>query len=248
MDNLSIVVLFLVVLAFALAVGVVHGVQRRQFWVILTDAMDVMFYGFTELPDALHKASGASKEQLQKRINQTKGSIYTLCRGEITEEEFWQNFVNGAIWSWTNEKGDVLEVCPDRLKEAFRNNMKRSVPGVLKLYQRLHVAGIQFYLASDHFNEMVPLLIEWHPEVFGRIIPKGNLFWSCELGMVKQDSEFFPYVLDMLRSRGIGPGNIIFIDDNLKNVKEARENKIAAIQFKSAGQLEEALKEIGLKF
>lgn len=248
MDNLSLVVLFLVLLVFALAVGVVHGVQRRQFWVILTDAMDVMFYGFTELPDVLHKASGASKEQLQERINQTKGSIYALCRGEITEEEFWQNFVNGAIWSWTNEKGDVLEVCPDRLKEAFRNNMKRSVPGVLKLYQRLHAAGVQFYLASDHFNEMVPLLIEWHPEVFRKIIPMGYRFWSCELGMVKQDSNFFPYVLDMLRSRGIGPGNIIFIDDNPKNVERARENKIAAIQFKSAGRLEEALKEIGLKF
>ena len=248
MDKLSFVVLLLVLLAFALAVGVVHGVQRRQFWVILTDAMDVMFYGFTELPDVLHKASGASKEQLQERIEETKGSIYALCRGEITEDAFWRNFVEGPIWSWTNEEGQALKVRPDRLKEAFRDNMRRNIPGVLKLYQRLHAAGIQFYLASDHFNEMVPLLIEWHPEVFRKIIPMGYWFWSCELGMVKQDSEFFPYVLDMLRSRGIGPGNIIFIDDNLRNVKEARENKIAAIQFKSAGQLEEALKEIGLKF
>ena len=248
MDKLSIVVSFLVLLAFALAVYVVHGVQRRQFWVILTDAMDVMFYGFTELPDVLHKASGASKEQLQERIKETMESIYALCRGDITEDEFWWNFAKGPIWSWINEKGDVLEVRPDGLKEAFRNNMRRNIPGVLELYRRLHAAGVQFYLASDHFNEMVPLLIEWHPEVFGKIIPMGNLFWSCELGMVKQDSNFFPYVLGELRSRGIGPGNIIFIDDNLKNVKEARENKIAAIQFKSAGQLEEALKEIGLKF
>lgn len=248
MDRLSFIVLFLVLLVFALAVCVVHGVQRRQFWVILTDAMDVMFYGFTELPDVLHKASGASKEQLQERIEEIKGSIYELCRGGITEDEFWWNFVNGAPWSWTNEEGQALKVRPDCLKEAFRDNMRRNIPGVLELYRRLHAAGIQFYLASDHFNEMVPLLIEWHPEVFGKIIPMGYRFWSCELGMVKQDSNFFPYVLDMLRSRGIGPGNIIFIDDNLKNVKEARENKIAAIQFKSAGQLEEALKEIGLEF
>ena len=248
MDKLSFVVLLLVVLAFALAVGVMRGAQRRQSWVILTDAMDVMFYGFTELPDMLHEASGASKEQLQKRVNETMEGIYALCRGEITEEEFWQNFVNGATWSWANEEGQALAVCPNDLKKAFRDNMRRNIPGVLELYKRLHAAGVQFYLASDHFSEMVPLLIKWHPEVFRKIIPKGHRFWSCELGMVKQDPNFFPYVLGMLRSLGIGPNIIIFIDDNLKNVERAQECGIMAIQFESAEQLEETLKEIGLKF
>ena len=248
MDRLYLVVLFLVVVGIAMAVSVAYWTQRRQSWVILTDAMDVMFQGFTGLADELHKASGASKEQLQKRIDETMENIYALCRSEITEDEFWQSFVNGATWRWTNEGGNALTVYPNDLKKAFRDNMKRSVPGVLELYKRLHAAGVQFYLASDHFKEMVPLLIKWHPEVFRKIIPKEHRFWSCELEMVKQDPNFFPYVLGMLRSRGIGPNIIIFIDDNLGNVERAQECGIMAIQFESAEQLERALKKYGLKF
>ena len=246
MDKFSFVVPFLVVLAFTLAVGVVHGIQRRQFWVILTDAMDVMFYGFTELPDVLHKASGASKGQLQKRIDETMGSIYALCRGEITEEGFWQNFVAGATWTWVDDKNNAIEVDPIALRNVFRENMRNCIPGVSELYQELYEAGVQFYLASDHFKEMVPQLISWHPEVFETIVPKGRQFWSCELGMVKQDPDFFYCVLEKLKTRGIGPGNIIFIDDNPKNIEVARKYGIVTIRFNSAEQLRGDLREMGL--
>lgn len=213
--------------------------------VILTDAMDVLFCGFSDLETLLSENSGIPETQLKSRIHEELDDLWRLCRGEITETAFWWEFIRGLAWK--NNEGEVVEPYLSDFLQVFRNNMKRSVPGTFELYQRIvKEHGVQLFLASDHFSEMVPKLIEWHREVF-RAIPEGNRFWSCNLGLVKRDQQFFPRVLDAMReSFGIERENIVFVDDSATNVEVARQNGIDAIRFASAEQLNAELKTYGL--
>ena len=213
--------------------------------IILTDAMDVLFCGFTDLETLLSKNSGISAAQLKYRIHEKLDDLWALCRGEITETSFWQRFVYGVVWESDDNK--IIEPHMSDFLQVFRDNMRRSVPGTFELYQMvMQEHGVRLFLASDHFKEVVPQLISWHPEVF-RAIPESNRFWSCDIGLVKRDPDFFPYVLNVMeKSFGIDRENIVFVDDSQVNVEVARRNGISAIHFKSPEQLNAELWDYNL--
>ena len=55
-----------------------------------------------------------------------------------------------------------------------------------------------------------------------------KLYLSDEIGQKKPDKEFFTHVIDSL---GIGPEQLLFIDDNTENIESARSLKINTIHF-----------------
>lgn len=215
---------------------------------ILTDAMDVLFPGFTGLAAKMSDYSGIPEEQLQARVHEMLDDLWELCRGRITEIEFWRRFANGIIWK-LDAKANIITPDPNVFLQAFRDNMKRSVPGTFEIYRSL-IESRQvrsLFLASDHVREIVPLLVKWHPEVF-EWISWDRRFWSCEIGMVKRDPGFFPLVLSVMRSYGHTRNEILSIDGSEENVRVAREdNEMNAIRFTSAEQLAKDLRAYGLK-
>ena len=194
----------------------------------------------TDAETLLSESSGISETRLKARIHEELDDLWKLCRGEITETNFWWRFIRGITWESNGDK--ILEPYLSDFLQVFRDNMKRTVPGTFELYQRIvEKRGVQLFLASDHFSEMVPQLISWHREVF-RAIPESNRFWSCDLKMVKRDPGFFPHVLGVMeKSFSIKREDIVFVDDSEVNVEVARQNGIDAIRFTSAEQLNAAL-------
>lgn len=213
---------------------------------VLTDAMDVLFWGFTGQIQFLHEVSGASKSQLSARNLETLDDLWSACRNNMSEDDRWERFVAGV--DWTDDEGNPVYPESKKLLMAFRDNMRKSIDGTFEIYQKLSEQyGLTFYLASDHVAEIVPQLIEWHPEVF-KLIPERRRFWSCDLKLVKQDSEFFPHVLTVMeKDSGIKCDEILFIDDSEGNIEMARKNRIEAICFTSAQQLVEDLKAYGFE-
>ena len=213
---------------------------------VLTDAMDVLFWSFTGLIQFLHDVSGASKSQLSARNLETLDDLWSACRNDMSENERWERFVAGV--DWTDDEGNPVYPEPKKLMMAFRDNMRKPIDGTFEIYQKLSKQyGLTFFLASDHFAEIVPQLIEWHPEEF-EFIPEERRFWSCDLKMVKGDPEFFPFVLKIMEEKfGIHKDEILFIDDSEENIEMARKCGIQAILFTTAEQLTEDLKAYGFE-
>ena len=79
-----------------------------------------------------------------------------------------------------------------------------------------------------------------------RILDKYNLnilfdkiYISSEMKLAKPDISFFNYVLD---KENINPKEVLFIDDNIKNIEGAKKVKIDSILFKNNIELIDKIK------
>jgi len=72
-----------------------------------------------------------------------------------------------------------------------------------------------------------------------------SIFNSAELGLYKPQHEVFKNVLTQIKEN---PSNVLFIDDQEKNVIAARELDIKGIHFRNVEQLTEELKNLGITF
>lgn len=229
--------------------------MSRRF-IIATDLSDVLINGLyhigdrvTELvlPDQIKrygKKAGAEKakelgEWVWEQCLITDRDFKELLRGKITED---------AYWDGTFEENDrVIQIA----KQAFAENLKWVVPETLGVYQRItryplstahdnpgFAGGIpEIVIVSDHIHERINEVKANHPDVF-RIM--SDCFWSCDLGMIKEDEGFFPKLLESLE---VEPDQVLFIDDSRVNIHAALKNGIHGIIFNNAQQLETALRE-----
>lgn len=214
--------------------------------VILTDLSEVLISGFYGIENILGDRFAVSPEgkaalakKLWERHLVTNHVFLELLRGKITEDEYWQEFFQGEQWVFGLEEA----------KAAFSANMRHVIPGTLELYQRItrhphtltrgyYVYGRPtVYIVSDHIDSRINEIKAEHPDIF-RVAT--DQFWSCDIGMVKQDPGFFAWLLD---ETGLDPGEVIFIDDNATNVLAALNVGIAGIKFENYRQLEVILRE-----
>lgn len=70
-----------------------------------------------------------------------------------------------------------------------------------------------------------------------------RVFLSCEIGIKKPDPNIFKLIIDFIKLK---PNEVIFVDDNEKNVKNARELGILGIVYKGYDKLVKDLNELGL--
>lgn len=94
--------------------------------------------------------------------------------------------------------------------------------GVIKYLLELRNKGHHLFLAANQERQRMSYLHKNNPildEIF------DYYFISSSLGVLKPNYEFFELILDNL---GVSPDDIIFIDDSLKNIDEAKR-----IGFKS---------------
>ncbi len=107
------------------------------------------------------------------------------------------------------------------------------MPGMVQLIKGLQSKGFKTPMLSNIAERHARVLAE--KGIYDLFHP---VFLSCSIGAWKPDRLAFDYVLDQLQ---ITPQECIFIDDEIQNIRAARELGIDAILFESAEQLQAEL-------
>lgn len=112
------------------------------------------------------------------------------------------------------------------------------IPETVKIFEQLKTSG----------NYRIYALTNWQADLFNIALVRYHfLHWfdgrvvSGEEKMRKPFPEFYQLLLNRYR---VKPGNALFIDDNLRNVKAATALGIKSIHFQSPEQLSHELKEL----
>lgn len=145
---------------------------------------------------------------------------------EATEELLqkhpeWKEYIQAYYGQWKDMLGGPIH---DTV-EIFRQ-LKES--GRYKMYALTNWSAELFPYALDMYE-----FLHWFD---GRVV-------SGEEKMRKPNPEFYQVLLQRFN---VQPGEALFIDDNLRNIKAAEEMGIRSIHFQSPEQLKEELKTLQL--
>lgn len=214
--------------------------------IVGSDLAEVLISGLYGTQDIIAARYGQEVgERFWQRHLDLEPEFTDLMRGKMSEHYYWHEFLKGDDWPF-----GVKEAM-----QAFSENMRRTIPGTVQVYQRIisyprsfsrpddRVQGMpEIDIISDHILERLPELQRNHPGIFA--ITRRRI-WSCVVGMIKEDDSFFGEALDRLR---IGPDELVFIDDRPANIASAERYGIQSILFQDAAQLERELTALGFEF
>lgn len=216
--------------------------------IILTDLSDVLIGGLNDAARIIGEKYGAgTSAKCLKRIQETQDGFNAVLRGQMKEADYYRVFFAGCHFCFGYND----------MRRIFSEAFSISVPGTLKLYQRIisHPSSLApdastqpgmpaIFIASDHISERIPEIKRLHPEIF-RVVT--DAFWSCEFYSLKSDPGFFNRLLSWSLGN-VDPQEIVFIDDNPKNIAAAERSGIKGIRFTDAEALETELCALGFKF
>lgn len=193
---------------------------------IIFDLSEVIISGYigAGVGPLMEKKYGIPSEQFRKRKREKEDTFLALMRGNLKEEEYANELLEGMKWNITVED----------LKTTIREYLNQPVRGTMEIVRKLK-GKYQLILLSDHVREWVPYIEERNQDI--------NIFdkkiFSYEIGSLKSDQETFKKVLNQTQ---IVADETLFIDDNEQNVKRAEEVGIHGIVFQNAEQLEKELR------
>ena len=133
----------------------------------------------------------------------------------------WKEYIEAYYGQWEEMLGGPIH----ETVEVFRE-LKES--GRYRLYALTNWSAELFPIALDRYA-----FLHWFD---GRVV-------SGEEKMRKPFPEFYQLTLDRF---GLRPEEVVFIDDNLRNIEAASRLGIPSIRFESAGQLRAELTQKGL--
>jgi putative hydrolase of the HAD superfamily len=129
-------------------------------------------------------------------------------------------------WGWLGSVDELLEYW-----FSYENKINQEV---VIFTQEIRRKGIKCYMASDHSKyREVDLLNN-----IGLAKDFDGAFFSASLGYTKEEREYFDKVVEMLR---LTPEEIMFIDDDPKNVEIASQVLPNSILFTSVEKLKESV-------
>jgi HAD superfamily hydrolase (TIGR01509 family) len=131
-------------------------------------------------------------------------------------------------WNW---KGSVEEL----LHYWFSGENKTNL-GVIRLVQKLRKKGYKCYIVSDHSKYRADDLK--NNVGLGKYF--DEMFFSGYVGHTKEELEFFEKVLKKI---GRKPSEVVFIDDDIFNVKIAEKTGIVSYQYKNVLELWKLIKK-----
>lgn len=112
----------------------------------------------------------------------------------------------------------------------------RLLPGIVPLLSELRGAGIEMHALSNY-----PV---WYHEIEARTRLSRFLSWSfvsCDMGHRKPDPSAYLLPLERL---GADPSEVVFVDDNERNVEAASALGIESIRFTGAEDLRSQLRKL----
>ena len=213
--------------------------------IIFTDLSEVLIHGIYGMEAIVAKRyGGLISREFWLRHDETNDRLLEVFRGKLSEDEYWTEFLDK----------DDLHMSLNGVKNVLSENIRRVIPGTLDVYKSIssHPKSIgstesiegrpKIYITSDHIDERIGQIKLIHPDIFKMI---DGEYWSCRLGCIKGDPDFFPTVLKRV---GASPEEVVFIDDIENNVNSARKSGIHGIVFEDADQLKSELKKLGFTF
>ncbi len=203
-----------------------HIAMSHQITTILFDADGVLQYPSIDYRLEISKFLGPRKDEAGRFLS----DLFVVERDSLVGISDFQEDLKGLLnhWNLTQHFSDILNIT---------RQIKPSIP-ILTLIGKLRSFGILCCIASNqqahraHFmsNELG----------YSKYFDKE--FYSCNLGFVKPDLNFFQSIIDDI---GGHPNNMLFIDDQESNVVAARTTGINSEVFSSASDnSEQALMKI----
>lgn len=142
-----------------------------------------------------------------------------------------KDLLNGRLskWGWKGTVDDFLAYwfCGERDTD---DNLLESI-------NTLRKQGIKVYLVSDNEKYRAEYLME----NVGLKNKFDGAFFSCDLGFTKEDPEFFKMLTEKLH---INPQEIVYWDDDIKNINSARELGIIGEVYTTYEEFKEKLKTL----
>jgi 2-haloacid dehalogenase len=173
---------------------------------------------------------------------------------EEKKKHFFENICT-PDWNEKQDAGRSLKEATDELLEkhpdwkeyieAYYGRWQEMLGGpiheTVEIFRRLKESGrYKIYALTNWSAETFPVALELYEFLHwfdGRVV-------SGEEKMRKPFPEFYQLILERFQ---LTPGETLFIDDNLRNVKAAAEAGLQAIAFKSPQQLKEELNHLGVE-
>jgi len=178
---------------------------------------------FSLLAKNLSDKFGVNLEETEKRL---RANEKAYARGEKTTEDFWRECFPEA------------EVDYDDFVSEFVSSHELN-PAVLNIVRELK-SQYRTVLHSDNFEALVSVI-----KKDSRITQLfENMFFSNEIGTLKDDEASFRHVLENIGKRG---EECVFIDDKEKNLVAPAQVGIHTLLFKGPEQLLIDLKGLGIK-
>lgn len=194
---------------------------------LVFDLSEVLIAGLLGVEEKLAPPAGVPGREVLAALGGE--GLRKLCCGEITEDTYLQNVLDGAQWPVTAEK----------LKRHIRANFHWKIGGMKELIASL-ADRHRLALYSDHAREWIEYILQIHP-FLGAFESK---VFSFELGLTKD----MPGAFEQVRKRlGLRHGEeCVYVDDNPANVRHASDAGMQGLLFSSAGTLAAALRGLGV--
>ena len=146
-----------------------------------------------------------------------------LC-GECCEQRYWEKFLKG----WP---GIIKKINPEDMKELLSSSVlpiDQDMVGLLKDLRQKD--GLRLFVLSDINRERIEELE--NDSEYGLLLREfDEVFYSCNIKFTKLCQESFEYVLEAV---GLTSDEVIFIDDNPRNVANSLRFSVQAILLKSS--------------
>jgi 2-haloacid dehalogenase len=154
--------------------------------------------------------------------NQDAGYPIKLATQElVTKHPDWKEYIEAFYGRWEEMLGGPIE-------------------GTVKIFRQLKEGGLyKFYALTNWSHELFPVALARYDFLHlfdGRVV-------SGEEQMRKPDPRFYKLLLERYK---LSADEVLFIDDNLRNVQAAEALGIKSIVFKSPQQLEDELRQSGI--
>jgi 2-haloacid dehalogenase len=139
----------------------------------------------------------------------------------ISKHPDWKIYIEAYYGRWEEMLGGPIE-------------------GTVKIFRELRTrVGLKHYALSNWSHELFPIALQRYDFLHlfdGRVV-------SGEERMRKPDPKFYQVLLDRYH---LQPAEVLFIDDNLRNVQAAEALCIKSIRFVSPQELKDRLSLIGI--
>ena len=147
-------------------------------------------------------------------------------RGKLSEAEFWKKF-KGVL---------EIEVSNKKLREITLSIFKpiKCVHKIVKELRKKFKVG----LLTDQTNWLDIL-----DKKYGIYKNFDEIVISCRIGAIKPEKKMY---LAMLKKLKVKPSEVVFVDDDMINVKAAEKLGMKVILFKNCSQLRRELKRLGV--
>ena len=177
---------------------------------------------------AIAARSGKSETEVNEAIFSIERKI-PLESGRQTWNEF-----SGMVRS---ELG--LDIGGDEFRDLFTSVLTPNEPmfDLVRALAPHHTLGCCSNTSGPHWDEIrssVPVTDLFGPRVL-----------SFEVGSMKPDPRIYRVLIDAC---GVEPGQIVFIDDSLRNVESAAASGIRALRFTTVARLESDLRSLGIEW